>query len=162
MAECGLQVLDFADLTRGIREADIIISSVSAPAPIITPGLLAPAAVLSHKYFVDLSMPHSVAAAIEMVPGVLLYPLDAIQSKASAALERRLAAVPQVRAIIAESLAGLQTGQNPANWWSCSTSCLTWNASRGWGKSGRSCDACRGPAHENQMGAKTRPLATPT
>ena len=107
-AECGLQVLDFADLARGIREADVIISSVSATAPIITPELLAPAAVLSHKYFVDLSMPHSIAAAVETVPGVLLYPLDAIQSKASAALERRLAAVPQVRAIIAESLAGLQ------------------------------------------------------
>lgn len=39
---------------------------------------------------------------------MLLYPLDAIQSRASTALERRLAAVPQVRAIIAESMAGLQ------------------------------------------------------
>ena len=70
--------------------------------------LLAPAAVLSHKYLVDLSVPRSIAATVETVPGVLLYPLEAIQSKASAALEHRLAAVPQVRAIIAESLAGLQ------------------------------------------------------
>ena len=45
---------------------------------------------------------------METVPGVLLYPLEAIQSKASVALERRLAAVPQVRAIVAESMAGLQ------------------------------------------------------
>ena len=64
--------------------------------------------MLSHKYFVDLSVPRSIASAVEAVPGVLLYPLDAIQSKASVALERRLAAVPQVRAIIAESMAGLQ------------------------------------------------------
>lgn len=107
-AECGLQVLDFADLARGIQDADVIISSVAAAVPIITPRLLAPVAVLSHKYFVDLSVPRSVAPEVENVPGVLLYPLDAIQSKASAALDRRLAAVPQVRAIIAESMAGMQ------------------------------------------------------
>ena len=107
-AECGLQMLDFADLTRGIREADVVISSVAASAPVITPQLLAHAAVLSHKYLVDLSVPRSIAPAVENVPGVLLYPLDTIQSKASAALARRLAAVPQVRAIISESMAGLQ------------------------------------------------------
>ena len=107
-AECGLRVLDFADLAQGIQDADVVVSSVSAGAPIILPQLLDRYAVLSHKYFVDLSMPRSIAADVEAVPGVLLYPLDAIQSKASAALALRLAAVPQVRAIIAESLAGLQ------------------------------------------------------
>ena len=107
-AECGLRVLDFADLATGIQDADVVISSVAAATPIITPQLLAPAAVLSHKYFVDLSVPRSVAPEVENVPGVLLYSLDAIQSKASAALERRLAAVPQVRVLIAESIAGLQ------------------------------------------------------
>ena len=107
-AECGLQVLDFADLAQGIQEADVVISSVAAAMPIITPQLLAGQAVLSHKHFVDLSVPHSIAAAMETVPGVLLYPLDAIQSKASAALELRLAAVPQVRAIIADSMSDLQ------------------------------------------------------
>ncbi|MBF9239307.1 glutamyl-tRNA reductase [Hymenobacter sp. BT683] len=107
-AECGLPVLDFADLARGIQAADVVISSVAAPSPLITPELLGNQPVLSHKYLVDLSMPHSIAATVETVPGVLLYPLEAIQSKASAALERRLAAVPQVRAIIAESVAGLQ------------------------------------------------------
>ncbi|MGZ7257922.1 hypothetical protein ACXWOR_10460, partial [Streptococcus pyogenes] len=49
----------------------------------------------------------SIEGEVETVPGVLVYNIDAIQSKASAALERRLAAVPQVRAIIAESIAGL-------------------------------------------------------
>lgn len=107
-AECGLPVLDFADLAQGIQDADVVISSVAAPAPLITPELLGNQPVLSHKYFVDLSMPHSIAAAVETVPGVLLYPLEAIQSKASAALERRLAAVPEVRAIIAESMASLR------------------------------------------------------
>jgi glutamyl-tRNA reductase len=48
-----------------------------------------------------------VAAEVEQVPGVLVYNIDTIQSKASAALAQRLAAVPQVRAIIAESISGL-------------------------------------------------------
>ena len=107
-AECGLQVLDFCDLATGIQQADVVVSSVAAGAPIITPQLLENRAVLSHKYLVDLSVPRSIAPTVEAVPGVLLYSLDAIQSKATAALARRLAAVPQVRAIIAESLAGLQ------------------------------------------------------
>ena len=64
--------------------------------------------VLSYKFFIDLSVPRSIAADVEQVPGVLVYNIDAIQSKASAALERRLAAVPQVRAIIEESMVGLQ------------------------------------------------------
>ena len=107
-AECGLQVLAFADLARGIQAADVVVCSVAASAPIITRPLLETQAVLSHKFLVDLSMPRSIAAEVETVPGVLLYSLDAIQSKASAALEHRLAAVPQVRAIIAESMADLQ------------------------------------------------------
>jgi glutamyl-tRNA reductase len=107
-AECGLQVLDFADLARGIQQADVVISSVAAGVPIITPQLLESPAILSHKYLVDLSVPRSIAPEVENVTGMLLYPLDAIQSKASEALAHRLAAVPQVRAIIAESIASLQ------------------------------------------------------
>ncbi|WP_210517944.1 glutamyl-tRNA reductase [Hymenobacter terricola] len=107
-ASYGGQVLAFADLTQGIQAADVIISSVAANAPVITEQLLRRQPVLSHKYFVDLSVPRSIEAAVERVPGVLLYSLDAIQSSASAALERRLAAVPQVRAIIAESLTSMR------------------------------------------------------
>ena len=63
--------------------------------------------VLSFKFFIDLSVPRSIAADVEQVPGVLVYNIDTIQSKASAALEVRLASVPQVRAIISESITGL-------------------------------------------------------
>ena len=105
--EYGMRVLDFADLAAGVQAADVVVSSVAPGAPVITRALLDGHAVFSHKYFVDLSVPRSIEAAVEQVPGVLLYPLDAIQSKASAALDRRMAAVPDVRAIIAESVAGL-------------------------------------------------------
>ncbi len=107
-SECGLKVVGFEDLVPALRDADVIISSINRAAPFFTPELVQHLDVLSYKFFIDLSVPRSIAPDVELVPGVLVYNVDAIQSKASAALEARLAAVPQVRAIIAESIAGLQ------------------------------------------------------
>ncbi|RZK17401.1 MAG: glutamyl-tRNA reductase [Hymenobacter sp.] len=99
-----LQVVDFEELTAAMREADVIISSINRETPFFTRELVAHLDVLSYKFFIDLAVPRSVAADVEQVPGVLVYNVDAIESKASAALEQRLAAVPQVRALIEESL----------------------------------------------------------
>ncbi|WP_345224772.1 glutamyl-tRNA reductase [Hymenobacter koreensis] len=108
-AECGLQVLDFADLAQGLQDADVIISTVATSKPLITESLVADLDILSYKFLVDLSMPRSIEPAVENVPGLLLYTLDEVQTTTSATLERRLAAVPQVRAIIADCLAELRT-----------------------------------------------------
>ncbi|SMB81872.1 glutamyl-tRNA reductase [Hymenobacter roseosalivarius DSM 11622] len=106
-AECGLRVLDFEGLVTGLKEADVVISSINRDSPFFTTDMVARLDVLNYKFFIDLSVPRSVEAEVENVPGVLVYNIDAIHSKASAALERRLAAVPQVRAIITESIASL-------------------------------------------------------
>ncbi|MFD1467552.1 glutamyl-tRNA reductase [Hymenobacter caeli] len=107
-SECpGLHVVDFEAIVPALREADVIISSINCAEPFFTPELVRHLDVLSYKFFLDLSVPRSIAPDVELVPGVLVYNVDAIQSKASAALEMRLAAVPKVRAIIAESLVGL-------------------------------------------------------
>ena len=106
-AECGLRVLDFENLAAGLREADVIISSIARDTPYFTRELVAHLDVLSYKFFIDLAVPRSIEAEVETVPGVLVYNIDAIHSKTSAALAQRLAAVPQVRAIIAESITGL-------------------------------------------------------
>lgn len=102
-----LQVLDWADLLPGLQAADVVISSVAAAAPCLMLAQVQQLTVLSHKFFIDLSVPRSVATDVEQVPGVLLYTLDDIADTTSATLARRLAAVPQVRALIAESLADL-------------------------------------------------------
>ncbi|GAB2794969.1 glutamyl-tRNA reductase [Hymenobacter luteus] len=106
--ECGLKVINFEELVPGLKDADVIISSISRDEPFFTRDMVEHLDVLSYKFFIDLSVPRSIATDVEQVPGVLVYNIDAIHSKASAALERRLAAVPQVRAIIEESMAGLQ------------------------------------------------------
>ena len=108
-AECpGLRVVDFEALLPALKEADVVISSINRAEPFFTRALIENLDVLSFKFLIDLSVPRSIAADVEQVPGVLVYNVDTIQSKASAALQNRLAAVPRVREIIAESLAGLQ------------------------------------------------------
>ncbi|OUJ73576.1 glutamyl-tRNA reductase [Hymenobacter crusticola] len=106
-AECGVKVLDFENLVQGLKEADVVISSIAHHTPFFTRDLVEHLDVLSYKFFIDLSVPRSIEADVEKIPGILMYNIDAIQSKASAALQQRLDAIPHVRAIIAESIAGL-------------------------------------------------------
>jgi glutamyl-tRNA reductase len=51
-----------------------------------------------------MSVPRSVEAEAETIPGILVYNIDTIQHKASSALQRRVESIPQVRQIIAESI----------------------------------------------------------
>ena len=101
----GYRVADFNNLTDEIRRADVIISSVLRDEPLITPGVLNDVTVLTYKYFVDLSVPRSVDAAVEQIPGVLVYNLDHIRNRADEALNSRLAAIPQVEAILTQAIA---------------------------------------------------------
>ncbi|QJW88278.1 glutamyl-tRNA reductase [Spirosoma taeanense] len=101
----NFRVADFESLTDEIHRADVIISSVMRDEPLITPELLKGLNVLTYKYFIDLSVPRSVDASVEQIPGVLVYNIDHIRNRADEALNQRLAAIPQVEAIIAQSVA---------------------------------------------------------
>ncbi|MFD2571702.1 glutamyl-tRNA reductase [Spirosoma soli] len=101
----GFRVADFANLTDEIRNANVIISSVMRDEPLITPELLQGVTVLTYKYFIDLSVPRSVDASVEQIPGVLVYNIDHIRNRADEALNQRLAAIPQVEAIVTQSVA---------------------------------------------------------
>ena len=104
----GFKTLPFSQLSQAVAQADIIISSVSAPQPLISADWFRQGAIHGHKYFIDLAVPRSVDTAVEHLPGVLLYNVDDIQNKANDALNKRLAAVPDVQAIIEETLTELK------------------------------------------------------
>ncbi len=100
----NFQLADFDQLTTELQRADVVISSVQLDQPLFTPDLLKDISVLTYKYFVDLSVPRSVDAAVEQIPGVLLYNIDHIRNRADEALNRRVASIPQVEAIVNQSV----------------------------------------------------------
>lgn len=102
--ECNMEVVPFENMVQGMKEADVIISSVARETPFFTKEMVKRLDILSFKFFIDLAVPRSVEADIESVPGVLVYNIDTIQNKASEALQRRINAVPKVKTIITESI----------------------------------------------------------
>ncbi|MBC8112093.1 MAG: glutamyl-tRNA reductase [Verrucomicrobia bacterium] len=104
--EFGFETADFSDVYEKIAESDIIISSLAGNQPFISHDFLQGLHLVSHKYLIDLAVPRSIENTAENVNGVVLYNIDDIQQKANEALEKRIAAIPQVKAIIAEAIAG--------------------------------------------------------
>lgn len=102
--KCGFKFKGIEALPEELAKADVIISSVSGNEPLITTDLVRNTAILSHKYFIDLSIPRSVEPSIEEIPGAIVYNLDDIQEKTNEAVEKRKAAVPKVRAIIEQAI----------------------------------------------------------
>jgi glutamyl-tRNA reductase len=87
-----------------LDEADVIISSVSGNEPLVTAEMVRKINILSHKFFIDLSIPRSIEPSIEEIPGALIYNLDDIQEKTNEAVQRRKASIPAVVSIINEAI----------------------------------------------------------
>lgn len=106
-AELDFNFLPFEDVKSKAQEADVIISAVNMPEPLITESWFANSTVMSHKYLFDLSVPRSIQSDIESVHGLLLYNIDNIEAKATAVLDKRVAAIPEVKSIVAEAITEL-------------------------------------------------------
>lgn len=92
-------------LKEHLAGADIVISSVSGEQPLVTKALLGSIPVISHKYFIDLSIPRSIDPTVEEIPGVILYNLDDLEEKTNVAVKKRKASIPHVQSIMAEAIA---------------------------------------------------------
>jgi glutamyl-tRNA reductase len=106
--ECNATVIPFENLPTAIENADIIISAVTAEKPLLTPDLFPLQNALSFQYVIDLAVPRSVSPDLENVASVVTYNIDQINNKVNAALQKRLDAIPQVEAIIAQAMNELQ------------------------------------------------------
>lgn len=102
--ECGFEVFPFEDVSEAIHSFDIIVSSVSMTNPLVTQDNLKNAAIFTHKFFVDLSVPRSIAPDVEELPGILLYNIDDIKTKTTQALKKRIAAIPSVEEIVLDGI----------------------------------------------------------
>ncbi len=88
-----------------LKQADVIISSVSGTEPLITREMVSRLNIVSHKFFIDLSMPRSIEPSVDELHGALVFNLDDIQEKTNETVEKRKASIPQVRALITEAMA---------------------------------------------------------
>lgn len=107
----GFEVIPFEACTSAMEEADVVVSSIRLPEPFITKKIVADFSIPSYKLFVDLSVPRSIETSVEELPGVVLYNVDTIRSKAGAALQHRLDAIPDVERILEESIEEFGTWQ---------------------------------------------------
>jgi glutamyl-tRNA reductase len=104
----GFEIIPFNQCLEAMKEADVIVSSVRMNEPFITKALVQALHIPGYKLFVDLSVPRSIETSIEEVPGVVLYNVDNIRSKTTAALKNRLDSIPAVETILEESIEEFQ------------------------------------------------------
>lgn len=105
-AELGLKTIPFEQIDQALANYDIIISSIATSTPFINVDRISDINVHGYKFFMDLSVPRSVAPEVADIAGVSVYNVDEIHLKASKTVEKRKAAIPQVEQIIDEALAG--------------------------------------------------------
>lgn len=107
----GFEVISFESCLTAIEEADVVVCSIRMPEPFLTKQLIEAVNIPSYKVLIDLSVPRSIETSVEELPGVVLYNVDNIQSKASAALQNRLESIPSVETILEESIEEFGTWQ---------------------------------------------------
>ena len=100
----GFEVIPFDSCLTAIEEADVVVCSIRMSEPFITKQWIEAVNIPSYKVLIDLSVPRSIETSVEDLPGVVLYNVDNIQSKATAALQNRLESIPSVEAILEESI----------------------------------------------------------
>lgn len=97
----------FADLEDALAQADIVISSTSAPHPVIYAHHVA--AALANRperplFLIDLAVPRDIDPEAVSVPGALVYDIDSLQALVMANLERRRSAVDAAQQLIRQEV----------------------------------------------------------
>lgn len=97
----------FAELATSLVEADVVISSTTAPHALISREMMQE--VMQRRagrsiLLIDIALPRDVDPAVVDLPGVHLYNLDDLQSGVNEGIRLRLQEAEQVQAIIAEEV----------------------------------------------------------
>jgi glutamyl-tRNA reductase len=103
----GAQALPFEEMAAALADADVVVSSTSAPGFVLTSGELGP--VLRARrgrpmLFVDLAVPRDVDPSLASIDGCFVYDIDDLEAVVSASLQgRRAEAVEAERIVAAEA-----------------------------------------------------------
>jgi len=103
----------FEEIAKALAECDIVLTSTSAPHPLITRGTIAeafPGGLSRALLMVDIAIPRDVEPEVGALPNVFLYNVDDLQKMLDETLDRRRTA-----AVAAEDLV-LSEAQSFSNW----------------------------------------------
>jgi glutamyl-tRNA reductase len=92
-----LSSFPFSSLDEAVRESEIVVIATAVPEPIL---LLDHIKGTSVKYVFDLSMPRNVHADVYQSKAVKVFDVDQISSSVINTLDKRLAEIPKVKAIV--------------------------------------------------------------
>ncbi len=108
-AEIGAQARPWSDIHDALRTADVVVTAVSSPDPIVAPADLdrsGPDAEQRSVVVIDLALPRNVAIAVGDLPGVSRFDLDDLRNVVDEHVALRQSSVPAVEAIIAGEARG--------------------------------------------------------
>lgn len=114
-ASLGGRAAPFEDLLKTLAQADIVVSSTSAPGYVLGPAAVRAAQAERQGrplLLVDIAVPRDIDPAVAAVPGVVLKNLDDLQRLADANLDGRRQEVAKVEALVNHEV------QLFVNWWS--------------------------------------------
>lgn len=97
------QACDLSGLIDGLKEADIVISSIGSTMPVITAALLQEALAPCKRrpiFMVDLGVPRNIDPKVTLNEDVYLYTIDDLQNIVEANLKNRYLAVAQAELLI--------------------------------------------------------------
>jgi glutamyl-tRNA reductase len=92
-----LESFPFGSLGEAVRESDIVIIATGVAEPILKLNHVKGTSI---KYIFDLSMPRNVAAEVYELDEIKVYDVDQISALVNNTLDKRLAEIPKVKAIV--------------------------------------------------------------
>jgi len=109
VSEFGGTVVDYGLIVDALRAADIVITSVNAPAYIVQPEDVQK--VMKQRsnnplFIIDIGVPRNVNPVSKKIENVFLYDIDALSNVVDRNLGKRKAEIPKVHAIISQELEG--------------------------------------------------------
>ncbi|WP_321289965.1 glutamyl-tRNA reductase [uncultured Sunxiuqinia sp.] len=85
----GGSALNFKELQTGIREADIVVSSITCKKPLITPAMLSAENTNKQTVFIDLGVPRNIDPKVTDIENIALYNVDDLKEVVAQNMEKK-------------------------------------------------------------------------
>jgi glutamyl-tRNA reductase len=97
----GAEAIGLDELPRALADVDVVISSTSAPEPILHAGDV-PAKRRRPLFFIDIAVPRDLDPAIQQLDGCFLYDIDDLEAVVAETLSGRRAEAARAEQLVAE------------------------------------------------------------